>query len=97
MDFDGSTAYAKYGSFSVASEAHNYELNVDSFEGKYRIVSFELKQKKLFAMLPILETLGTNVFPFLHTILDILLKVAPYSCRADLYRSVWSFANRQMF
>ena len=28
---------------------------------------------------------------------DNFLKVAPYSCKADLYRSVWSFADRQMF
>ena len=45
MDFDGSTAYAKYGSFSVASEADNYTLNVGNFTGKngINIVSFELK------------------------------------------------------
>ena len=43
MDFDGSKAHAKYGSFSVASEADNYTLNVGNFTGKHGIVSFELK------------------------------------------------------
>ena len=43
MHFYGSTAYAEYGSFSVASEADNYKLNVGDFQGKYGIVSLELK------------------------------------------------------
>ena len=43
MDFYGSTPYAEYGSFSVASEADNYKLNVGDFQGKYSIVSLELK------------------------------------------------------
>ena len=34
-DFDGTTAYAIYTTFFVASEADNYRLNVGDFEGKY--------------------------------------------------------------
>ena len=33
MDFDNTTAYAKYGSFSVASESENYRLNVTDYSG----------------------------------------------------------------
>ena len=34
MDWTNDTAYAKYGSFSVASESGNYKLNLSSFSGK---------------------------------------------------------------
>ena len=33
MDFDNTTAHAKYGSFSVASELEDYELNVTDYSG----------------------------------------------------------------
>ncbi len=34
-DWTGDTAYAKYGSFSVASESARYRLNVGGYSGKY--------------------------------------------------------------
>jgi hypothetical protein len=37
MDWTGDTAYAKYGSFSVASESDGYRLDLGSFSGKYMI------------------------------------------------------------
>jgi ficolin len=37
MDWTNDTVYAKYGSFSVASESGNYKLNLSSFSGKYMI------------------------------------------------------------
>ena len=43
MDFKNTTAHASYTPFSVGSEADNYKLNVDNFQGKFRIVSLELK------------------------------------------------------
>ena len=33
-DWTDDTAYAKYGSFSVASESDSYKLNVGSYSGK---------------------------------------------------------------
>ena len=37
MDFGGSNVYAKYQSFSVASESDNYRLNIgDYYSGKYQ-------------------------------------------------------------
>ena len=33
MDSDNVTAHAKYGSFSVASQSENYELNVTDYSG----------------------------------------------------------------
>ena len=41
MDFENTTAHANYTSFSVGSEADNYTLRVDNFQGKYRIDSLE--------------------------------------------------------
>ena len=35
MDWQNIQAYAKYGSFSVASESESYKLNVSSYSGKY--------------------------------------------------------------
>ena len=35
VDFDYTKAYAKYGTFSVASESESYKLNIGSFSGKY--------------------------------------------------------------
>ncbi len=35
MDFYFTKAYAKYGTFSVASESERYKLNVGRFSGKY--------------------------------------------------------------
>ena len=77
MDFDGSAAYAKYGSFSVASEADNYELNVDSFEGKYRIVSFELKQKKYLQCFRFLKLSEQMPFLFYTRYLIFYLRWLP--------------------
>ena len=37
-DFDYTKAYAKYGTFSVASESESYKLKVGSFSGKYMIM-----------------------------------------------------------
>ena len=34
-DWKDNTAYAKYGSFSVASESSSYRLNVGGYSGKY--------------------------------------------------------------
>ena len=34
MDFENTTAYAKYTTFSVGSESDNYTLNVGGFQGK---------------------------------------------------------------
>jgi hypothetical protein len=38
MDWTNDTAYAKYGSFSVASESDGYKLNLGSFSGKYDLI-----------------------------------------------------------
>ena len=35
MDWTNKTAYAKYGSFSVASESDGYRLDLENFSGKY--------------------------------------------------------------
>ena len=45
------------------------------------------------------EILYNNTTPDKFSIyqVKITFKVAPYRCRAALYRSVWSFADRQMF
>ena len=34
-DWTNETAYAKYGSFSVASESDGYRLDLENFSGKY--------------------------------------------------------------
>jgi hypothetical protein len=39
MDWTNDTAYAKYGSFSVASESDGYKLNLGSFSGKYDLLN----------------------------------------------------------
>jgi hypothetical protein len=39
MDWTNDTAYAKYGSFSVASESDGYRLNLGSFSGKYDLIN----------------------------------------------------------
>ena len=39
MDWTSDTAYAKYGSFSVASESDGYKLNLGSFSGKYDLIN----------------------------------------------------------
>ena len=38
-DWTSDTAYAKYGSFSVASESDGYKLNLGSFSGKYDLIN----------------------------------------------------------
>ena len=37
-DWTDDTAYAKYGSFSVASESDAYRMNCGSFSGKYDLI-----------------------------------------------------------
>ena len=37
-DWKDKTAYAKYRSFSVASESDSYRLNVGGFSGKYDLI-----------------------------------------------------------
>jgi hypothetical protein len=39
MDWTSDTAYAKYESFSVASESDGYRLNLGSFSGKYDLIN----------------------------------------------------------
>ena len=34
-DWNGDTAYAKYGTFSVASESYGYRLNIGSYSGTW--------------------------------------------------------------
>jgi hypothetical protein len=38
-DWTSSIAYAKYGSFSVASESDGYRLDLGSFSGKYDLIN----------------------------------------------------------
>ena len=38
-DWTNDTAYAKYGSFSVASESDGYRLDLGSFSGKYDLIN----------------------------------------------------------
>ena len=38
-DWTNNTAYAKYGSFSVASESDGYKLTQGSFSGKYDLIN----------------------------------------------------------
>ena len=71
IDFEGSTAFAKYGLFSVASDADNYTLNVGNFTGKHGInnVSFELKGIKYLQRLRfiVLSFLAMCVTAFIAT------------------------------
>ena len=39
MSWTSKRAYAKYGSFSVASESDVYKLNLGSFSGKYDLIN----------------------------------------------------------
>ena len=62
---------------------------------KYDKLSFRYKQ----CVLRIEHVLAKDTTFKFYTGLQnyATFKVAPYSCRTNLYRSVWSFVDRQMF
>jgi hypothetical protein len=93
MDWTNETAYAKYGSFSVASESDGYRLDLGSFSGKYATLYYMSKFLNTSEFINMI-----NSRHILNLSIELIIKAQALLIRQDFYykkRGGWSAWSRR--